>query len=101
MKKALVVYFSHSGTTKKVAEEIHQAVGGELFEIKEATPYPRDYNTVLQQAKQEIADGFRPTLKDRIPEISDYDLIILGSPNWWSTIALPLATFLTQANFSH
>lgn len=45
MKKVLVVYYSHSGTTKKVAQEIHQAVGEDLFEIKEATPYPRDYNT--------------------------------------------------------
>jgi flavodoxin len=100
MKKALVAYYSHSGTTKKVAEEIHQAVGGDLFEIKEATPYPRDYNTVLNQAKQEIANGFRPALKDKIPEISDYNLIIIGSPNWWSTIAPPVATFLTQADFS-
>jgi flavodoxin len=100
MKKALVAYYSHSGTTRKAAEEIHQIVGGDLFEIKEATPYPRDYNTVLKQAKQEIDNGFRPALMDKIPEISDYDLIILGSPNWWSTIAPPVATFLTQADFS-
>jgi flavodoxin len=100
MKKVLVAYYSHSGTTKKVAQEIHQAVGGDLFEIKEATPYPRDYNNVLKQAKQEIANGFRPALKDKIPEISDYDIIIIGSPNWWSTIAPPVATFLTQADFS-
>ena len=101
MKKALVAYFSHYGTTKRVAEEIHQAIGGDLFEIKEATPYPRDYNTVLDQAKQEITNGFRPALKDKIPEISDYNLIIIGSPNWWSTIAPPVVTFLTQADFSH
>jgi flavodoxin len=100
MKTVLVAYFSHSGTTKKVAEEIHQTISGDLFEIKEATPYPRDYNAVLQQAKQEIANGFRPKLKDKIPEISDYDLIILGSPNWWSTISPPVATFLTQADYS-
>jgi flavodoxin len=100
MKKVLVAYYSHSGTTKKVAEEIHQIVSGDLFEIKEATPYPCDYNTVVKQAKQEIANGFRPALKDKIPEISDYDLIIIGSPNWWSTIAPPVATFLTQADFS-
>jgi flavodoxin len=88
MKKASVAYHSHSGTTKKVAEQIHQAVGGDLFEIKKATTYPRDYKTVVNQAKHEITNGFRPALKDKIPEISDYDLIILGSPNWWSTIAI-------------
>lgn len=100
MTKILVAYYSHSGTTREIAEEIHRAVGGDLFEIKEATPYPRDYNTVVKQAKQEIANGFRPTLKYKIPEISDYYLIILGSPNWCSTIAPPVATFLTQADFS-
>jgi flavodoxin len=100
MKKALVAYYSHSGTTKEVAEQIYKAVGGDMFEIREANPYPRDYNAVLNQAKHEITNGFRPALKDKIPETSDYDLIILGSPNWWSTIAPPVATFLTQADFS-
>lgn len=100
MKKVLIAYYSHSGTTKKVAEQIHQSVGGNLYEIREAAPYPRDYNTVVNQAKHEIANGFRPALKDKMPDISEYDLIILGSPNWWSTIAPPVVTFLTQENFS-
>ena len=72
MKKILVAYFSHSGTTREFAEELHHTIGGDLFEIKEATPYPRDYNTVVKQAKQEIANGFRPALKYKIPEISFY-----------------------------
>ena len=100
MNKTLVAYFSHSGTTKQVAEEIHQAIGGDLFEIREAVPYPRNYNTVVNQAKQEIANGFRPELNGNIPNILDYDLVILGSPNWWGTIAPPVATFLTGADFS-
>lgn len=100
MKKILVAYYSHSGTTKKVAEQIHQKVGGNLFEIKEACPYPSDYNAVVKQAKQEIADGFRPELKENISNINGYDLVILGSPNWWSTIAPPVATFLIQTKFS-
>lgn len=99
MKKILVAYYSHSGTTKKVAEQIKQAVGGDLFEIKEADPYPRDYDAVVKQAKQEIANGFRPEIKGSVSNISDYDLVIVGSPNWWSTIAPPVATFLTQGNF--
>lgn len=100
MKKILIAYYSHSGTTKNVAEQIIQAVGGDLFEIKEADPYPRDYNAVVKQAKQEIASGYRPKIKGSIPNISDYDLVIVGSPNWWSTIAPPVATFLTQEKFS-
>jgi flavodoxin len=100
MNKILVAYYSHSGTTKKVAEQVHQAIGGDLFEIKKATPYPRDYNTVVKLAKQEIANKFKPELEDVIPKTSDYDLIILGSPNWWGTIAPPVATFLVQSNLS-
>lgn len=100
MKKILIAYFSHSGTTKKVAEQIKQAVGGDLFEIKEADPYPRDYNAVVKQAKHEIANGYRPVIKGIVLNINDYDLVIVGSPNWWGTIAPPMATFLVQANFS-
>jgi flavodoxin len=100
MNKILVAYYSHSGTTKKVAEQIHQAVGGDLFEIREAAPYPRDYNMVLNLAKQEIASGFKPELKDSLPKTSSYDLIILGSPNWWGTIASPVAAFLARSNVS-
>jgi len=100
MKNILIAYYSHSGTTKRVAEEIHQAVGGDLFEIVEAVPYPREYSAVVKQAKNEIANGFKPALKNEIPDISGYDLILLGSPNWWSTIAPPVAAFLTQADFS-
>ena len=100
MKKILVAYYSHSGTTKKVAENIHETVGGDLFEIEEDTPYPRDYNSVVKQAKLEIAKGFKPSLKITPPDILDYDLVFIGSPNWWSTIAPPVATFLSGTDFS-
>lgn len=100
MKRILVAYYSHSGTTKKVAEQIKLTVGGDLFEIKEVDPYPRDYNAVVKQAKQEIANGFRPEIKGIVPNINNYDMVIVGSPNWWSTIAPPMATFLSQANSS-
>jgi flavodoxin len=99
MKKILVAYYSHSGTTKRVAEKIQQTAGGDLFEIKEAIPYPSEYSAV-KQAKKEIANGFKPALKDNGSDISSYDLIILGSPNWWSTIAPPVATFLAEVDFT-
>jgi len=100
MRNILVVFYSHSGVTKKVAEQIHAKVGGDIHEIVEQNPYPRDYNTVVEQAKREIAQGYRPPLKSEVPDLSKYDVIFVGSPNWWSTIALPVATFLTSANFT-
>ena len=100
MKSVLVAFYSHSGTTKKAAEQIHAITGGDIYEIKEQDPYPPDYNTVVKQAKQEIAKGFKPALKGSLPNISAYDLIFVGSPNWWSTIAPPLSTFLSSADFT-
>ena len=100
MRNILVAFYSHSGVTKKVAEQIHAKVGGDIHEIVEQNPYPRDYNTVVEQAKREITQGYRPKLKSDVPDLSKYDVIFIGSPNWWSTIALPVATFLTSANFT-
>ena len=101
MKKTLVAFYSHSGVTKKAAGQIHAIVGGDLFEIVEQNPYPRNYNAVVEQAKREIAQGYQPPLKDDLPEMSKYDVIFVGSPNWWSTIAPPVATFLSSADFGH
>ena len=100
MKKVLVAYYSYSGSTKSIAEDIHNEIGGDMFEIKEAVAYSRDYNTVVNQAKQEIANGFRPELNAGLPAINDYDFVFVGSPNWWGTIAPPVVTFLTGADFS-
>jgi flavodoxin len=94
--KALVVCFSHSGNTKVIAEYISEATGGDLFEIKPVVDYPADYNTVVEQARKEINAGYKPELKSKVPDIEKYDVIFVGSPNWWSTIAPPVATFLSS-----
>ena len=95
-KKVLVAYYSHSGNTREVARQIAGASGGELFEIIPATPYPSDYQTVVDQAKKEIAAGVRPALKSRVEDMSQYDVIFIGSPCWWATVAPPVATFLAS-----
>jgi len=100
MKRILTAFYSHSGITKKAAEQIHAIVGGDIYEIKEQDTYPRNYNAVVEQAKHEIAKGFKPALKGSLPDISEYDVIFVGSPNWWSTIAPPLSTFLSSADFT-
>ena len=100
MKRILTAFYSHSGITKKAAEQIHAIVGGDIYEIKEQNPYPRNYNAVTEQAKQEIAKGYQPALKGNLPNISEYDVLFVGSPNWWSTITPPVATFLTSADFT-
>ncbi|MDP4209302.1 MAG: flavodoxin [Bacteroidota bacterium] len=97
-KKILVVYFSHSGNTRVIAEQIKNATGGDIFEIQPVKDYPSDYNAVVDQAKKEITANYKPALKTRVKNIELYDVIFVGSPNWWSTIAPPVATFLSGYN---
>ena len=93
--KVLVAYFSHSGNTREVARQISEATGGDLFEIVPATPYPTEYRAVVDQGKKEIEAGVRPALKNPVGDLSQYDVIFVGSPCWWATIAPPVATWDT------
>ncbi len=94
--KALVVYYSRSGNTRAVAEAIHAAVGGDIVELQPVTPYPEAYRATTDQAKQELASGYKPPLKHRIEHIEAYDVVFVGSPNWWGTVAGPVRTFLSE-----
>lgn len=91
----LVVYYSWHGNTRKMAELIAKEAKGELFELLPETAYTTDYNAVVAQARTEIKKGFRPELKS-LPKNATAATILVGTPNWCSTIAPPLATFLEQ-----
>ncbi len=97
-KKILIAYYSHSGNTKAVAEKIQNVAGGDLFEIKPKIAYSRDYNTVVNQAKIEKEKDIRPELIDK-GNLKDYDIIFVGTPVWWYTMASPVKTFLTVNDF--
>ncbi len=99
-KKVLVAYFSHSGNTREIAEEIHENVGGGIFEIKAAESYPHDYDAVVKRAKQELDPDYRAELKAKIENIESYDMIFIGYPNWCGTIPAPVGTFLWENDFS-
>ena len=96
----LIVYSSRSGNTRKIASLIQGEVGGTLHEIQPAVPYPRSYDAVVDQAGEEIQAGYMPALQTKLDHIESYDTVFVGSPNWWNTIAPPVATFLSQYNLS-
>jgi len=98
--KALTVYYSHSGNTRECANQIHQMVGGDIVELIPLEPYPEDYDAVVEQAKREIKAGHRPALRTRVENIDSYDVIFVGSPNWWNTVAPPVVTFLSEHDLS-
>ncbi|MFA6078231.1 MAG: flavodoxin [Candidatus Omnitrophota bacterium] len=99
-KKILVAYFSHSGNTREIAEQIHKIVGGDIFEIQSVEPYPGDYNAVVDQARKELDSGFRPALRTNLENMGSYDIIFIGYPNWWGTFPAPVKTFLTEYDLS-
>lgn len=98
-ENSLVVYYTHSANTRKIAEMISEKTKGMLFEIIPAVPYPAGYDDVVKQARKEIDAGYRPDLATEI-DIAAYDVIYVGTPNWWSTIAPPVATFLEGHDFA-
>lgn len=98
-KKILIAYYSWSGNTEDVALGIQSVVGGELFEVLPEVDYPTKYGETVDRAKREINDGFKPKLARDI-DVSNYDVIFVGTPNWWSAIAPPIATFLSEHNFT-
>lgn len=99
-KKILVVYFSHSGNTRKLANQIHERVGGDLFEVVPVDPYPVDYDAVVAQAKKELNSEYKPALKSKIKDVGSYDVIFIGYPNWCNTIPRPVVTFLLEQDLS-
>jgi flavodoxin len=98
--KILVAYFSHSGNTRGIARQIHQKTGGDLFEIERAVPYSRDYDTFVEETRSEQQQEARPALKSHVADMAQYDVIFIGHPVWWSSIPMPVASFLEEYNFS-
>lgn len=99
-KNILVAYFSHSGNTREIANQIHKSVGCDIFEIQSVKPYPQDYDAVVKQARKELDSGYKPALKTKIKNIKSYDLIFIGYPIWWGTIPAPVRAFLSEYDFS-
>lgn len=93
-KKILVAYYTHSGNTKTVAEKIQNILNCDIFEIQPKQKYSMDYNEVVNQAKIEKQQDIKPELINN-GNITDYDIIFLGTPVWWYTMASPVKTFLT------
>ncbi len=86
-KKILIAYYSlRNGNTRLVAEEIQKNVGGDIFRIETTHGYPSEYRAVTEQARRELDTGFRPPLKANMKNFSQYDIVFIGSPNWWGTI---------------
>lgn len=95
-KRVLVAYYSWSGNTKALAGLLAKATGGKLFALTPKEPYPTDYGACLERAKREIGAKARPELA-ALPELAEADVVLVGSPNWYGTLAPPVSAFLENA----
>ena len=101
MKKLLIIYYSWSnGNTRKIAERLQNATGADIAEIKTVTPYAGSYQDVVDQGKREVESGFQPKIKPLPYSASDYDVIAIGTPTWWYTMAPSVLTFLNSQDWT-
>ena len=96
--KCAVVYFSWGGNTRFAAETIAKKAGADLFEIKAETPYSSDYGKCCDEAKPECyGKKLRPIKPLNGLDLAKYDIVFVGTPNWWGTMAPPVRTWVTQS----
>ena len=101
MKRTLIVYYSWSnGNTEKIAEKLQKAIGGDLAKIDTVVPYSGSYDDVVSQGQDEVRKGYEPKIKPLSVNIADYDVIAIGTPTWWYTMAPAVKTFLHEEDFS-
>jgi flavodoxin len=102
MKNSVVLYFSATGTTKKIAERIASKSGSELIEIIPKVAYTSDdlnYNSDCRANREQNDSNARPEIKNTI-DISKYDVIYLGYPIWWGTNPKIILTLLDKYDFT-
>lgn len=101
-KKVLVAYFSATGTTKTVAEELSGVMDATLFEITPAQPYTAedlDWRDSLSRSSVEMHNAeSRPEVKNKVDDIAQYDVVFLGFPVWWYVAPTIINTFIDENN---
>jgi flavodoxin len=99
-KNMLIIYYSWGGNTRYMAEQIQSLTGADIFELTTVNPYPTEYRPTTEQARRELDSDYRPALSSKIDNLADYDIVFIGSPNWWGTLAMPFFTFLEEHDMS-
>lgn len=96
----LVVYYSYSGITRRLAEDIALITDGDLRELKPQKPYSFSYNTAVKEAREEIEKGYCPPLIQGTETIENAEVVFIGSPNWLKSFAPPVLSFLRMVDLS-
>lgn len=100
MKEYLIVSYSYTGHTQRIAREIQTLTGADWCEIYPWQPYPMAFPELLEQVRKEIQTGYHPRLLPGTSDPKPYPVIFAGSPNWCGNIAPPLASWLAKHDLS-
>ena len=100
MEKALIVSYSYTGHTHRIAQALCALTGGDWCEIYPWQPYPMAFPELLKQVQKEIQTGHHPRLLPGAAGAGDYAVILAGSPNWCGHIAPPLAAWLAKIDLA-
>ena len=109
-KKSLIIYFSRAdenysvgyidkGNTEVAAEYIKEITGADMFKVEPLKSYSADYNSAIEQAKQRQINHDAPIVS-QVPDISEYEVIYIGSPIYWGTMPEELFTALNSVDFN-
>ncbi len=99
-QKKLVLYYSETGSTKAVAEELQKQLQADIEAIEPVKPYSGNFQETMQRGQREMQSGETPELKALKAKLSDYDVIFLGYPIWFGTYAVPIATLVKENDFA-
>ena len=98
--KNLVLYYSQTGTTQAVAEEIGRLTNADIERMDVEEPYNGDFGQTIARCQEEMSKGVLPTVKPLNVNLDDYDTIFLGYPIWFGTCANPMLALLENVDFS-
>ncbi|MBR1543824.1 MAG: NAD(P)H-dependent oxidoreductase [Muribaculaceae bacterium] len=102
--KTLVAYFSATGTTEKVAKQIADLAGADLYQITPVQPYTEadlDWHVETSRSSLEMKDkSSRPEIKKDLKSVEEYDIIYVGFPIWWYTAPTIINTFMESMDFN-
>ena len=99
-KKAVVVFYSRSGNTEALARMIGARTGLQVLRIDVKEPYAAEYSDMTYVARDEVQRKARRELKTPLPDLTSFDTVFLGSPDWWGSLSVPMATFLMDENLA-
>ena len=99
-QKTLVLYYSQTGTTQTVAEELQKQLGADIERIEAVNPYDGDFQATIQRGGEELRNGIAPEIKPIQANLADYDVIFIGYPIWFGTYAMPIATVVKENDFA-